>query len=205
GWTPARLAEKPTGKRDGWWNLDAPSDSFLDELVTWRELGAVRCHHTDDFMRYEGLPAWARATLEAHASDPRPAIYDRATLVRGETDDPVWNAAQRQLVSEGRIQNYLRMLWGKRVIAWTRHPREAFDLLVELNDRYAIDGRDPSGWLNIGWVFGAYDRPWGPQRPIYGSVRYMTSDSAKRKLRMREWLATWSEPSAPPRQLSLGD
>ncbi|UJR79708.1 deoxyribodipyrimidine photolyase [Sandaracinus amylolyticus] len=191
-WTPAKIAKKPTGTREGWWNVSDAGDAFLDELVTWRELGAVRCHHTDDFMRWEGLPAWARETLEKHAHDPRPALYDRARLVRAETDDPVWNAAQRQLLAEGRIQNYLRMLWGKRVLAWTAHPREAFDLLIELNDRYSIDGRDPASWLNVGWVFGAYDRPWAPQRPIYGSVRYMTSESAKRKLRMKQWLAKWS-------------
>lgn len=193
GWSRDRIAAKPTGKREGWWNTGDAGDAFLDELVTWRELGAVRAHHTDDFARWEGLPAWARATLEDHAADARPAIYDRERLLHAKTGDEVWNAAQRQLLAEGRIQNYLRMLWGKRVIAWTRHPREAFELLIELNDRLSIDGRDPSSWSNVGWVFGAYDRPWGPERAIYGKVRYMTSDAAKRKLHMKQWLARWGE------------
>jgi deoxyribodipyrimidine photo-lyase len=83
------------------------------------------------------------------------------------------------------------MLWGKRLLAWTRHPREAFELAIELNDRLSIDGRDPSSWSNVGWVFGAYYRAWGPERPIYGKVRYMTSDAAKRKLRMKAWLRRW--------------
>lgn len=192
GWTPEKIAEKPTGKREGWWNVSEAGDAFLDELVTWREVGAVRCHHTDDFMRWEGLPAWARATLEAHGRDPRPAIYDDARLAAADTGDPVWNAAQRQLLAEGRIQNYARMLWGKLVLAWKGDPREAFATLLAMNDRYSIDGRDPASWSNVGWIFGAYDRPWAPERPIYGSVRYMTSQSAQRKLKMKKWLARWS-------------
>lgn len=196
GWAPERIASEPTGTREGWWNVSAAGDAFLDELVTWRELGAVRCHHSDDFMRWEGLPSWARATLEDHARDPRPALYDDARLAAADTDDPVWNAAQRQLLAEGRIHNYARMLWGKLVIAWKRDPREAFAALLAMNDRYAIDGRDPSSWSNVGWVFGAYDRPWGPKRPIYGSVRYMTSQAARRKLKMRSWLARWGGEDA---------
>lgn len=206
-WSKDRIAEKPTGKKDGWWNVSEPADAFLDELVTWRELGAVRCAHTDDFLRYEGLPAWSRATLEAHAGDPRPAIYSRDRLMRAETDDPVWNAAQRQLLAEGRIHNYLRMLWGKRVLAWAPTPREAFETLIDMNDRLSIDGRDPASWMNVAWIFGAYDRPWAPERPIYGTVRIMTSDSAKRKLRMKEWLRRWGDAGPPRRaqaELDLG-
>lgn len=191
GWSRADIATQPTGKREGFWNAGPAADSFLDELVTWREIGAVRCHHTDDYARYEGLPGWAQTTLNVHRRDPRPAIYDLERLASAQTADRVWNAAQRQLLAEGRITNYLRMVWGKLVIAWTREPSEAFDALVTLNDRYSIDGRDPSSWANVGWVFGAYDRPWGPERPIYGKVRYMTSAAAQRKLRMKEWLARW--------------
>jgi deoxyribodipyrimidine photo-lyase len=192
GWTIEKLAEKPTGTREGWWNASPEADAFLDELVTWRELGHVRAiHDPEGVLSYDGIPDWAQRTLAKHDADPRPALYDRDALARAETDDPVWNAAQRQLLAEGRIQNYLRMLWGKRVLAWTRTPREAWDVLVDLNDRYAIDGRDPNGWANIGWIFGSYDRPWGPERPIYGTVRYMTSDATRKKLKMKEWLRRW--------------
>ncbi len=194
GWTPARLAAKPTGSRDGWWNVGPEADGFLDELVTWRELGHVRAHLTDDGARYEGVAGWARASLEEHASDPRPELYDLTTLERAGTSDPVWNAAQRQLRAEGRIHNYLRMLWGKKVLAWSPHPAEAFERLVYLNDKYAIDGRDPNSYSGIGWVFGSYDRPWAPQRPVYGQIRYMTSDSAQKKLKMKAYLARWSRP-----------
>jgi deoxyribodipyrimidine photo-lyase len=193
-WTPDRIGSSKGGKKEGWWNASESADSFLDELVTWRELGQVRCRTTDDFDRYEGLPAWARRTLEAHANDPRPHLYTEAQLEAGETEDAIWNAAMRELRETGRIQNYLRMLWGKRVLTWTRHPREAFDVLIRLNDRWSVDGRDPASYSNIGWVLGAYDRPWAPERPIFGSIRMMSSASTWRKLRMRAYFARWRTP-----------
>lgn len=192
GWTVDKLGAKAHGKREGFWNLSEPADAFLDELVTWRELGLVRCHTTDDYMRWDGLPAWARATLEAHAADPREHVYDRSAFEAGRTHDPVWNATMRQLREEGRIQSYLRMLWGKKILEWTRHPRDALEIMIALNDRWSVDGRDPSSYTNIGWVLGAYDRAW-VERPVFGKVRYMTSDSAMRKLRMKRWMQRWAE------------
>jgi deoxyribodipyrimidine photo-lyase len=196
GWTTAKIAAKPHGSKEGWWNASPEADAFLDELVTWRELGQVRSFlEPEAAMSWEGLPAWARTTLDAHASDPRPVIYDRDRLARAETGDPIWNAAQRELLATGRIQNYLRMVWGKRLLEWTAHPRDALELLIELNDRFAIDGRDPSSWSNIQWVLGGYDRAWGPERKIFGKVRYMSSAATRKKLRMSGWLARWSTDS----------
>jgi deoxyribodipyrimidine photo-lyase len=106
-------------------------------------------------------------------------------MERAATGDAVWNLAQRQLVSEGIIHNYLRMLWGKRVLDWTRTPEEAYGILVHLNNKYALDGRDPNSYSGIQWIFGRYDRPWGPERPIFGTVRYMSSESTRRKLKLR--------------------
>ncbi len=194
-WSPARLGSRATGAREGFWGVGPDAEAFLDQLVTWRELGLNFCAHRDDADRWEGLPDWARATLEAHARDRRPALYTFERLERAETDDPVWNAAQRQLVTEGRLHNRLRMVWGKRVLAWTRHPQQAFEWLVALNDRWAVDGRDPNSYSGIGWCFGRYDRPWGPERPIYGKVRYMTSDSARRKHAMSAYLARFGPAS----------
>ncbi|GAB4203658.1 MAG: deoxyribodipyrimidine photolyase [Sandaracinaceae bacterium] len=202
GWSPEKIAAKPTGRREGWWNASDAADAFLDELVTWRELGFARCQHTDDYARYEGLPAWARQSLEEHVADRRPALRPVEALERGETDDVVWNAAMRELRETGRIHNYVRMLWGKKTLEWTAHPREAFEALIHLNDKYAIDGRDPNTYTNVGWVFGAYDRPWGPERPIFGKVRYMSSAATLRKLRIESWLARWSEGKG--RTLALG-
>jgi len=193
GWTPAKVAPKPHGSREGWWNASDAADAFLDELVTWRELGLMRCHHTDDFARWEGVPAWARKTLDDHLVDRRPALHSVEALERGETEDVVWNAAMRELRETGRIQNYVRMVWGKKTLEWFAHPREAFEALIHLNDKYAIDGRDPNTYTNIGWVFGAYDRAWGPERKIFGKVRYMKSEATVKKLRMKEWLARWGD------------
>ena len=89
--------------------------------------------------------------------------------------------AERELRARGVIQGYARMLWGKLVLGWTKSPAEAHALLVHLNDKYALDGRDPDGWANIGWCFGLHDRPW-PERAILGNVRAMTTRSARGKL-----------------------
>ena len=88
----------------------------------------------------------------------------------------------------GILHNYLRMLWGKKILEWTRTPQEALAVMIELNNRYALDGRDPNSYSGIFWVLGRYDRPWGPERPVFGTVRYMTSDSAARKLRLKGFL-----------------
>jgi deoxyribodipyrimidine photo-lyase len=193
-WSVSRLAPKATGSREGWWGMSRPAEALLDELVTWRELGRFEAHRRPLlYARYEGLPAWARATLEEHVDDARAPLLSLDDLAASRSPDPIWNAAQRQLREEGRMPNYLRMLWGKRVLEWTRHPREAFDTLVELNNRYAIDGRDPNSWTGISWVLGKYDRPWAPEREVFGRVRCMTSGSTKRKLHMRRWMERWGE------------
>ena len=117
----------------------------------------------------------------------------RAELDEAQTHDDLWNAAQRQLKHDGRIENYLRMLWGKKVLHWSRTPEEAYATLVELNNRYAVDGRDPNSYTGIRWTFGAFDRPWGPERDVFGTVRYMTSDSTRRKLKLDAYLERWGE------------
>ncbi|MCA9525376.1 MAG: deoxyribodipyrimidine photolyase [Myxococcales bacterium] len=189
GWHPGRLG-KVTGSRAGWWGLSATAESFLDELVTWREVGFGFCfHRPDDYFTFDSLPDWARATLTEHAVDPRPVLYDRETLAAARTHDPLWNAAQTELVRTGRMQNYLRMLWGKKVLEWSRTPAEALDTLIELNNRYAIDGRDPNSYSGIFWTLGRFDRPWGPVRPIFGTIRYMSSENTARKLKLAGYLA----------------
>jgi deoxyribodipyrimidine photo-lyase len=122
-WGLDDVAPRATGSRAGWWGMSAEAESFLDELVTWRELGFNAAWQRDDFARYAGLPEWARSTLEEHASDVRPHLYRFTQLDGARTHDPIWNAAQRELVHEGRIAGYLRMLWGKKILEWTRsHP-----------------------------------------------------------------------------------
>jgi deoxyribodipyrimidine photo-lyase len=187
-WTPGHLAERASGKREGWWGMDEPAEAFLDELVTWRELGYNFCRHRDDFDRFDSLPPWAQTTLAAHAADRRQYVYTLDQFARAATHDPLWNAAQRQLVREGRMHNYLRMLWGKKILEWTAAPRDALEVMIELNNRYALDAPNPNTYSGILWTLGRYDRPWGPERPIFGKVRYMTSDNTARKVRVKGYL-----------------
>ncbi|UCH30694.1 MAG: deoxyribodipyrimidine photolyase, partial [Myxococcales bacterium] len=189
GWSPDRLAEKANGAREGWWGMSENAEAFLDELVTWREVGFNMCAHNPDYDRYESLPEWARKSLELHEADPREHLYTLEQLENAETHDRVWNAAQTELLETGRLQNYLRMLWGKRILEWTPTAREALRIMIELNNKYAVDGRDPNSYSGIFWVLGRYDRAWGPERPIFGKIRYMSSANTLRKLRMRDYLA----------------
>jgi len=191
-WSPDRLGEKVTGKAEGWWGMSAAAEAFLDELVTWRELGYNRTALSDDYDRYASLPDWARATLARHARDRREHVYSREELEQARTHDPIWNAAQTELVRDGRIHNYLRMLWGKKILQWTSSPQDALDLMIDLNNKYALDGRDPNSYSGIFWVLGRYDRAWGPERPVFGTVRYMTSENTARKVRLKKYLDTYT-------------
>jgi deoxyribodipyrimidine photo-lyase len=188
GWSPSRVEDSARGKRAGWWGVSESAEGFLDELVTWRELGFNNCALDARCDEFAGLPDWARKTLAEHERDPRPHLYDLGTFERAETHDELWNAAQRQLLTEGRIHGYLRMLWGKKVLEWSESPRAAFDIMVELNNKYALDGRDPNSYSGISWVLGRYDRPWGPERPVFGKVRYMTSGNTARKFDVKPYL-----------------
>ena len=115
-------------------------------------------------------------------------IYSQEEFERAATHDPLWNAAQNQLLKEGRIHNYLRMLWGKKILEWTETPRKALKVMIELNNRYALDGRDPNSYSGIFWILGRYDRAWGPERSVFGKVRYMSSKNTARKVSVRNYI-----------------
>ncbi len=191
-WDVTTLTPGGRGARQGWWGLPSGSEAFLDQLVTWRELGFNTCFFRDNYMLYASLPDWARKTLNDHRGDRRDPVYDLNTLERGETHDELWNAMQRQLVREGRIPSYLRMLWGKNIVAWSPSPERALETMIHLNDKYALDGRDPNSYSGIFWVLGRHDRAWGPERPIFGKVRYMTSKSTRRKIPTEDYIATYA-------------
>jgi deoxyribodipyrimidine photo-lyase len=199
-WSAENLTAKANGKRTGWWKLSEPAEAFLDQLVTWRELGFNMCRQRVDYMQYESLPEWAQATLAKHALDPRPNLYTLEEFAAARTHDPLWNAAQRQLLREGAMHNYLRMLWGKKILEWSPSPQEALAVMIELNDKYAVDGRDPNSYSGIFWTLGRYDRPWGPERKIFGTIRYMSSDNTARKLDVKGYLAKYG-PEGAQREL----
>ena len=203
-WTTRKLQGGRAGAREGWWGVSPGAEAFLDQITVWRELAFNGCRWTANYGAYETLPAWARATLESHRRDPRPRLYSLEDLDGANTADEVWNAAQRELRTEGWFHGYLRMLWGKKILEWCREPADALDRMAALMNRYSLDGRDPVSDLNYGWVLGLYDRPW-PERPIFGTVRYMTSASAKRKLRMKAYLARYGDANAAEAQPSMLD
>ena len=89
------------------------------------------------------------------------------------------------------MHNYLRMLWGKKILEWSRSPEEALEIMIELNNRYGLDGRNPNSYSGIFWCLGRYDRPWGPERPIFGTIRYMSSGNTARKLDVKGYLAKY--------------
>jgi deoxyribodipyrimidine photo-lyase len=175
------------GSTGGFFNGDPNIDGFLDEVITWREVGFHFAHHRPDYDRLESLPNWALQTLNDHRNDPREWDYSYEQLAHSQTHDEIWNAAQTQLREEGIIHNYLRMLWGKKVIEWTPDPKTALKYLIDLNNTYAIDGRDPNSYSGIFWCFGRFDRAW-QERPIFGKLRYMTSDSTRKKVKLKQYL-----------------
>jgi deoxyribodipyrimidine photo-lyase len=136
-WSEKKIAVRATGSRHGWWGMSEAAEDFLDQFITWRELGFQASSRQSDYDRYEALPGWAKATLAVHARDERKVVYSLRDFAGAHTYDPLWNAAQRQLLREGWIHNYLRMLWGKKVLEWSRTPEEALEIMIELNNRYA--------------------------------------------------------------------
>ena len=203
-WTTRKLGQTRAGAREGWWGVSPGAEAFLDQITVWRELAFNGCQWTPNYGSYPALPAWARATLDAHRRDRRPHLYSLDELDAANTADEVWNAAQRELRTEGWFHGYLRMLWGKKILEWCREPADALDRMETLMNRYSLDGRDPVSSLNYGWVLGLYDRPW-PERPVFGTVLYMTSASAKRKLRMKTYLERYGDAKAAGAQPSMFD
>jgi len=191
-WTPEDVVPPSNGRRAGWWGVGDNAEAFLDQLITWRELGFNVCHKRSDYDRWESLPDWAIKTLSKHARDRREHVYTIEEFASAATHDPLWNAAQTQLLREGTIHNYLRMLWGKKILEWTSEPREALEVMIELNNRYALDGRDPNSYTGIFWVLGRHDRAWGPERAVFGTVRYMSSANTARKFPVRAYLDRFS-------------
>ncbi|MCW2923953.1 MAG: phr [Thermoleophilia bacterium] len=177
-------------------------DTFVEEFVVRRELAWNYVLHTPDCREWGALPEWARQTLEHHAGDPRPAIHTEREMRDAETRDPLWNAAQRQMVDTGTMHGYLRMYWAKQILTWTADPRSAFALALSLHDRYSMDARDPNSVVGVSWAIGGvHDRGW-PEREIFGKVRSMTLASTGRKFDSRAYIARFCDDV--PEQLTLG-
>lgn len=175
-------------------NADAPAadrDAFIEELIVRRELAVNFVNYCEHYDTYAGLPAWARATLKKHANDEHEWVYSLTQLESARTHDEFWNAAQREMTSTGYMHNNMRMYWGKKILEWSPTPEDAYVRILTLNNRYFLDGRDPNAYTNVAWIFGLHDRPWGPERSIFGLVRYMNAAGLARKFDMRRYVEMW--------------
>ncbi len=169
----------------------AEVDKFFDELLTWRELSLNFCVRNRAFATLDGLPNWVRENMARHAADPREHVYDLATFEAAATHHPLWNAAQRELVATGSIHNVMRMYWGKYIVLWSASYADALRIMIQLNNKYGLDGRDPSSFGGIQWCLGKFDRPW-TRRPVLGTIRYMSIDLAYKKFDARTYERRWS-------------
>jgi deoxyribodipyrimidine photo-lyase len=164
-------------------------ESFLEELIVRSELAVNYVFYNQAYDSYSGLPAWALKTLESHRKDKREVIYKLADFEGANTHDKYWNAAQREMLYTGKMQGYMRMYWGKKILEWTQTPEEAFKIALYLNNKYELDGRDPNGFTGVSWCFGKHDRPWA-ERAIFGNIRYMNDNGLKRKFDADKYAST---------------
>ena len=190
-WDISSINEPNNGRRSGWWGLPADIEAFLDQIITWRDIGFIHCANVDNYDKFDSIPQWAQNSLAIHEIDIRPYIYSYEQFENAETHDELWNAAQRQLRTDGIIHNYLRMLWGKKILEWSPTPQLAMQYMIDLNDKWALDGRDPNSYTGIGWVLGKFDRGW-TERPVFGKIRCMTTASTKRKFKTNGYMETYS-------------
>ena len=176
------------------------SEAFLNEMLTWRELSLNFCLRNPDPGSMAALPDWVHRSMRAHAADRREMTYTLDELECAATHDPIWNAGQRELLETGLMHNVVRMLWGKSVITWTDRYADALAWLLHLNNKYALDGRDPNSFAGIQWCFGKFDRPFA-SRPVWGTIRPMSLERAHAKYDVAAYIARWS-PTAPQLQLA---
>ena len=153
--------------------------AYIEELVVRRELASNHIFYEPNYDDYTCVPAWARKTLDAHRTDPRPHLYTPEQFDQGLTHDRYWNASMQEMRETGYMHNHMRMYWGKKIVQWSASPEEAWETVLRLNNRYFLDGRDANSYTNVAWLFGLHDRPWGPQ-PVFGNVRSMSEASLKK-------------------------
>ncbi|WP_028313462.1 deoxyribodipyrimidine photo-lyase [Desulfatibacillum aliphaticivorans] len=162
--------------------------AYLEQIIVRRELAMNFVHFTPNYDQYACLPTWAQKTLKERAQDPRDHLYTPDQLEACDTHDPYWNAAMREMVVTGYMHNHMRMYWGKKILEWSPTPQKAWDVLLHLNNKYFLDGRDPNSYAGAGWIFGLHDRGWN-RRPIFGTVRYMAASGLERKCKIKDYVA----------------
>ena len=175
---------------------DGPA-AFLEELIVRRELAENFCSYEPKYDSIDGFPDWAQKSLARHRADDRTHSYSRASLEHALTHDRLWNAAQTEMRKTGKMHGYVRMYWAKKILEWSETPAQALAAAIYLNDRYELDGRDPSGYAGIAWsIGGVHDRPWYEHK-IFGLVRYMAESGAKKKFDVEAYETRWLGPKPP--------
>lgn len=167
--------------------------AFVEELVVRRELSDNFCFYNAHYATPKSFPAWATKTIAEHRHDDRPYVYTRRQLEMGETHDELWNAAQAEMVTRGKMHGYMRMYWAKKILEWTQNAEQAMEYAIYLNDKYSLDGRDPNGYVGIAWsIGGVHDRAWF-ERPLFGKIRYMSYGGAKSKFAVQKYIDTYKK------------
>lgn len=162
--------------------------SFLEELIVRRELSDNFCYYNQKYDSFEGFPDWAKETLNKHRKDEREYIYSLQEFESAKTHEDLWNAAQVELATKGKLSGYMRMYWAKKILEWSKSPEEALKIAISLNDKYELDGRDPNGYVGCAWAIGGvHDRAW-TERPIYGKIRYMNRNGCVRKFDVKKYV-----------------
>lgn len=175
-------------------------ESFFEELVVRRELSDNFCHYNPNYDNFNGFHEWAQKTLNEHRDDPREYLYSLAEFEAAKTHDPLWNAAQNQMLQTGKMHGYMRMYWAKKILEWSASPEEALHIAITLNDRYELDGRDPNGYVGCAWsIGGVHDRAW-TERPVFGKIRYMNYNGCKRKFDIHSYINKYGTESESTRQ-----
>ncbi|MBA3724434.1 MAG: deoxyribodipyrimidine photo-lyase [Candidatus Levybacteria bacterium] len=165
---------------------------FLEELLVRKELSDNFCYYNENYDSPKGYPNWSKLTHEQHANDTREFLYTLSELERADTHDPLWNAAQNEMMRRGKMHGYMRMYWAKKIFEWSKSPEEAHKHAIALNDKYFLDGRDPNGYTGIAWsIGGVHDRAWF-ERAIFGKIRYMNYNGAKSKYKVKEYIERYS-------------
>jgi deoxyribodipyrimidine photo-lyase len=164
-------------------------DSFINETVIWRELAENLCYYNSNYDNFDGAKDWAKNSLRSHLKDKREYIYSLEEFENAKTHDKMWNAAQIEMKTTGKMSGYMRMYWAKKILEWTEKPEDAIKIAIYLNDRYSLDGRDPNGYLGIMWsIAGVNDRAFG-ERDVIGKIRYMSYNACFQKFDAKAYIA----------------
>ena len=174
----------------------------------WRELAWAWAHKLAadgvDLHSSAALPAWAVESLASCERDPRPALFDGVTLSRSQSGDALWDACQDSLRIQGELHNNLRMTWGKAFLEWTPDAERARELLVDLNHRYALDGRDPASYGGLYWCLGLFDKQFKPTQPITGALRTRPTRVHSKRLDLGAYRSSIGTlPGGRPRRIAV--